>query len=68
MTLHLVPPLPEADAIAWFADLCEAVAALSLPWWESIPDAVGIDREEQADDAARDRIEAALDKLEGGRG
>lgn len=61
--LAKLSPLPEADALLWFADLCEGVAALSLPWWEVIPDAVGIAREEQAEDAALDRIKAALNAL-----
>ncbi|HEY9367526.1 hypothetical protein [Streptomyces sp.] len=60
-------PLPEDLAMEWFEELCEAVCLRDAPWPEIIPDAVGTCRDEQADDYIRDRIEAALDKLEGGR-
>jgi hypothetical protein len=59
-------PLPVEQALMVFLDLCEGVAALSLPWFEVVPDASGIRREEQAEDAARTRIDLALDALEGG--
>lgn len=58
--------LDEDTALDWFLDLCEGVAALGLPWWESIPDATGIERDEQATDAANTRISLALDALTGG--
>ncbi len=61
--LGKLSPLPEPDAMVWFVELTEAIAARDLPWWEVIPDAVGTDRDEQADAATRDRIEAALNAL-----
>lgn len=57
--------LDEPDALVWFEELVESIDALGLPWWEVIPDAVGTHRDEQADDAVRDRIEAALNALTG---
>lgn len=60
-------PLPEDDAAMVFLDLREAISdQLTAPWWEVVPDAVGTDRDEQADDACRARIELALDALESG--
>ena len=58
--------LPEEDALMWFTDLRAGVAAKNLPWFEVVPDAVGTDLDEQADDAAQTRIDLALDALEGG--
>lgn len=59
-------PLPTDDAMEWFLELVEAIVLRDAPWWEVIPDAVGTRRDEQADDAVRDLIEAALNKLTGG--
>jgi hypothetical protein len=58
-------PLGEVDAMQWFEELCEAVCLRDAPWVDIIPDAVGTDRDEQADDYIRDRIEAALNALTG---
>lgn len=58
--------LDEADAMQWFDELIDSIAALRQPWWEVIPDAVGTARDEQADATTRDRIEAALNVLTGG--
>jgi hypothetical protein len=58
--------LPAEEAATMFEDLCEAIAARDLPWWEVKPDAEGTNRDEQADNACRARIELALHALEGG--
>lgn len=58
-------PLGEVDAFQWFEELWQAIALRDRPWQEIIPDAVGTDRDEQADDYIRDRIEAALNALTG---
>lgn len=58
--------LPEADAVMFFLDLCQGIADQAKPWFEVVPDAEGTNRDEQADDAARTRIDLALDALEGG--
>lgn len=58
-------PLEEADAMLWFSELVRVILLRGADWWEVIPDAVGTARDEQADDAVRDLIEAALNALEG---
>lgn len=64
--LERLSPLPEEDAAMFFLDLCLGIMQQSLPWFEVVEDAEGTDRDEQADDAARTRIDLALDGLEGG--
>jgi hypothetical protein len=64
--LERLSPLPEEDAAMFFLDLCLGISLQALPWFEVIPDAEGTNRDEQADDAARTRIDLALDALEGG--
>jgi hypothetical protein len=58
--------LPEPDVAMFFLDLCEAISDQAKPWFEVLPDAEGTNRDEQAADACRTRIDLALDALTGG--
>lgn len=64
--LARLSPLSEDDAAMFFLDLCEGIADQGKPWFEVLPDAEGTNRDEQADDACRTRIDLALDALTGG--
>jgi len=68
---HINPALPEADAMAAFEELAEAVvirdkvADGTLGWVDVLPDATGVQRDEQAADAVQARVDDALTVLVG---
>jgi hypothetical protein len=65
-------PLPRRERNEAFDELCTRVYDLDrfergdLDWSDVIPDATGVERDEQARDALETFVELALDRLTGG--
>lgn len=65
-------PLPYAERHRAFEELCTRVSDLDrfergdLHWSDVIPDAEGVERDEQAREALTTFVELALDRLTGG--